>query len=125
MAKESSTLSFPTMPTITKNEEKDYKKFFVESGEPGFSPERNKAIIEKSIRKYEAMRKLKMKEHTDGVAERTDAILHFLKSDAVHSTNPLEKYFGRNTLAYLRGEQIRDKLDRLRVVDALGRIRRK
>jgi hypothetical protein len=112
--------SQPHMSKID-NQIRDKQKYFVETGDPGFSAERNKSIIERTIAKYEAMRAKKVKEHIEGVAERSDAIIAYMKSPKQVST-PLEKYFGRKVLAQLRGEQIRDEIDKLVVKNPFGKI---
>ena len=100
------------MKKVTENQKRDHALFFVEKGDPGFSPAYNKFVIEESIKKYEANRKRKMKEFVDDVGERSDAVASFLVSKhAQYSVNPsLEKYFGRSYLAYLRGEEIADTI---------------
>ena len=99
---------------LTKNQKRDYQLYLVEDGEAGFSPERNKYVIEKSIKEYEAMRKRRMKDYQDNLGERTDAVATFLTSKfAQYSAFPnIEKYFGRQYLAHLRGEQIAQQLKR-------------
>ena len=89
----------------------DRQRFF-NTDPDGFSPERNKFIIEETIRKYEATRVKKVTEVVDHYAERADAVVSFIKSvDAGKGAQGnLEKYFGKQMLAYLRGQQIRDKL---------------
>jgi hypothetical protein len=87
---------------------KDYK-FIVEKGEPGFSPERNKQVIENSIRKYDLAVAKKRKEWKEQTAERVDAIVSFLKAE-VASNNPLSHYFGKRWIAYLRGEHLLDDI---------------
>ena len=85
-------------------------KYVPTDSEPGFSPEKNKQVIDRTIKKYEAMRKAKMKEWVGGVQERTDALASFFKSKAFQSGVPAERYFGRKWMAYLRGEQIKDEI---------------
>lgn len=91
---------------LTKEEKEDYRKFFVEKGEPGFSPERNKAIVEKTIKKMDMMRLKKRKEFAEGVRERADAVDTYLRSRIAQGSTPIEKYFGKKWLAHLRGQKI-------------------
>ena len=95
-------------------QKEDYQRFFVPDGkvDPNFSPARNKAIIEKSIKDYEALRARKAISQDDAFGERSDAIASYLFSKEVDSggENSMKKYFGKRTLAYLRGMQIRDQL---------------
>ncbi len=85
-------------------------KYVPVDAEPGFSPEKNKAVVERTIKKYEAMRKAKMKQWVSGVQERTDALATFFKSRAFRLGTPAEKYFGKKWMAYLRGEKIKDEV---------------
>jgi len=94
----------------TKLSQKD-KKFYLHDPEPGFSPERNKAIVDKTIKKYEAMRALKRRLFNDQLLERTDAIASYLTSnEGAHRERSPERYFGKRYLAYLRGEEIVDEI---------------
>jgi hypothetical protein len=89
-------------------------KYIPKDPEPGFSPERNKRIIEDTIQKYEKTRARKLKEFQDNLAERSDAVATYLTSRYMGSSpTAMERYFGRRNLAYLRGDQIREKLQRL------------
>jgi hypothetical protein len=76
----------------------------------GFSPERNKMIIESSIRKAELMRKLKYKKFHENISERSEAVASFLKHVDYKNGGNVENYFGRKTLNHLRGMDIVDEL---------------
>ncbi|MEK9208154.1 MAG: hypothetical protein AAB922_06730 [Patescibacteria group bacterium] len=91
---------------LTKNEERDKKVFLVDGGDAGFSPSRNRAVIEDTIKKYEILRARKNKEYNDKLGERVDAVATYLKSMAADSNKPVEKYFSKKELAYLRGKKI-------------------
>jgi len=83
------------------------KKFWPDQPDPGFSPERNKQVVDKTIAKYEAMRRARQKEFGEQLGERTDAIASYLAGgQGAHRGRSLERYFGRRYLAYLRGEDI-------------------
>ena len=86
----------------------DYDRFYVAKPDPGFSPDRNNAIVEGTIKKYEATVRRKQKEYANKVGERADAVATYLKSFSVGT--PVEKYFGKRTLAYLRGQKILQKI---------------
>lgn len=86
------------------------KKFYAVTPDAGFSPARNKAVVENSIKKYEAMRAKKWKEWEEGVAERSEAVASYLKHVDWGKSTPVERYFDRRTLAYLRGDEIKAKL---------------
>lgn len=87
------------------------RKFILKTPEKDFSPERNKAVVEQTIREYDAMRLAQMKKYDEDYAERSDAVVSYLKSlDAGRGSSNLERYFGRKELARLRGLEIRNKL---------------
>lgn len=89
------------------NEQRDYQLYYVRDVDPNFSPEKNKFVIDKTIKEYERKRKQKDKQFTRDLDERSQAVYQYLRHlDKGHST-PLEKYFGKKTLAHLRGERIR------------------
>lgn len=81
------------------------KKFFIEKGDPGFSPIRNNMIIEEIMAKHEATRKRKMKEFEEQLDERVDAVSTYLRHVSEKGT-PVERFFGPRYLAELRGEKI-------------------
>lgn len=89
----------------------DHNRFFNRDPD-GFSPERNKFIVESTIKKYDATRLKKVDDVVSHFEERADAVVSFIKSvdRGKGAQGNLEKYFGRKMLAYLRGQQIRDKL---------------
>ena len=97
--------------TPDEMQKSDYARFFVKDP-TGFSAERNKAIIEDSIQKYDKTRAQKLKIALGHYEERADAVVSFIKSvdRGKGAQGNLEKYFGRKALAYLRGEQIRETL---------------
>lgn len=96
------------------NEQRDHQKFFVEKGDPGFSPEHNKYIIEKTIKEHEANIMKRRKAYVEQVAERSDAAMDYVRylERGGDSKNPYsaEKYFGRKILAELRGQKIMQKI---------------
>ena len=80
--------------------------------DPNFSPEKNRAIVEKTIQQYEANLKRKMDEKVDNYGERADAVVTYLRAlnRGYGAHSDLERYFGRQMMAHLRGQQIRDSL---------------
>lgn len=98
------------MKKITDEQKRDHALFFVEDGEEGFSPEHNKFVIENTIKKYKAKRKRQQKDYVESVRERSDAVATYLKSSAAETDKPVESYFGKKWMAYLRGEKILEKL---------------
>lgn len=106
---------------LPKVDKKDWK-YVKPDPDPGFDPERNKRIIENTIKKYEATRKRKEAVFSEGLAERADAAAFYVKHLAKGKSTPAEKYFGRRQLAYLRGKYVMDRLkDQLTVIKG-GRV---
>lgn len=98
------------MKKLTKNQIADHKRFYIPGGDLGFSPERNKAVIEDSIRKYEAERERRQRLFGERLDERSDAVSHFLKAIDRGKATTAMKYFGKKELARLRGEEILGQL---------------
>lgn len=89
-------------------------KYIIEGGDPGFNPDRNKAIIAKTIRDAEAYNKAQWYKWRDQLGERAEAAAYYLKHVDRNKSTSVENYFGRNELARLRGDDIRmDLLSRL------------
>lgn len=88
----------------------DDKKFYLEIPDPNFSPERNKAIVDGTIRKHHALTIKKSKAHHSDYMERADAVISYLKSFDRTGTKDLKRYFSPKYLAYLRGEDIKREL---------------
>lgn len=98
------------LKTIKEEQQRDRALYFVEDGEEGFSPEHNKFIIDKTIKKYNALRRQRAKDYVEALRERSDAVVTYLKSRAADSNRPVEAYFSKQELARLRGEKILAKL---------------
>lgn len=91
------------------------RKFWIDKPEVGFNPDKNKRIINETIKKYEANRRKKMMAFKDGLAERTDAVATYLTGRyGLHKATPAERYFGKRYLAYLRGENIVENIRRVK-----------
>lgn len=113
---------FPYMKKLTKDQITDYQRFYKPGGDKGFSAQRNHEIIEGTIAKYEAELARRQKAYDETIDERADAVASFLKAiDRGKSSDPL-KYFGKQELARLRGEQI---LGNLRSVYATKKFKSK
>lgn len=85
------------------------KKFYLEIPDPDFSPQRNEYLVNEAIRKTDEYKLQQRKAHVDSVRERASAVTDYLFSGTSRS---IEGYFGKKTLAYLRGEQIVNQLKR-------------
>lgn len=88
----------------------DDKKFYLERPDANFSPERNKAIVDETIRKHNALIEKKKIAHRDDYMERADAVFTYLRSFNKPRNRNIEKFFGKKYLAYLRGEDIKREL---------------
>ena len=87
------------------------RRFWPDRPDAGFSPERNNSVINGVIKKYEARRVKKMKEFKKGLAERTDAVTTYLTGNyGAQRSTPIQRYFSKRYLAYLRGQDIVDSL---------------
>jgi hypothetical protein len=87
------------------------RKWIKDKPDEGFSPERNKAIVDQTIKEYEAIRANKLKSRVEEYAERSDAVVTYLKAlDQGRGHSNLERFFGKKMLAHLRGQEIRDQL---------------
>lgn len=94
------------MADLSKNQINDFKVWFKPGGDPGFSVEKNKQVIEDSIKEYELKRTNIQKKFGEDMMERSESVAYLLKAiDRGRDTNA-QKYFGKSELARLRGEQI-------------------
>lgn len=79
--------------------------------DPDFSPEHNQEVIRRTIEWTDKMATKKNRDYQDGLKERTTAYAQYVDSFNKGNTNTnLEKYFGKTYLAYLRGQEIIDKI---------------
>jgi len=87
------------------------RKFWPKNPEPGFSAQKNRRVIDEVIKAYDKQQQKKMKEFTGELRERTDAAASYLTGmGGAHRSRSIEKYFGKEYLMKLRGENIRNKL---------------
>lgn len=96
---------------------KDWKYVGIEP-DPGFSPEHNQAVIERTIKAAEAQRRAKKRQFQEGLAERAEALATYLNSlSQGGKESDVTKYFGKKYKAYLAGktaiERIKDGLTSL------------
>jgi len=107
------------MKRLRKIDKADYK-FVPANPDPDFSPEHNAQVIENSIKKYEAMRRKKLKEHNDTLVERAEAIGSYFKSlNMGGKESDINKYFGNKQMAYLKGQKILNEFkERMRMSNA-------
>ena len=76
-----------------------------------FSASENQRVIDEVIKENELNRKRKEKEFKDKSGERISAVASYVKQLAKTGENTsVEGYFGKRYLAYLRGEEIINRL---------------
>jgi hypothetical protein len=95
---------------ISEEQKRDNALYFVEDGEPGFNPDYNKFVIENTIKKHNLVMKRRQKAYEEAIRERSDAVATYLKSRVSEGSTPVEKYFGKKWMSYLRGEKIMNVL---------------
>lgn len=77
--------------------------------DPDFSPEHNKHVIRNAIKKTQERMKKGRDEWVDKTRERVHAVASYLMH-ANHKDTPIDKYFTKQYLAYLRGDDVRNML---------------
>ena len=86
-------------------------KFVKVDPDENFSPEHNRAVIKKTIEWTEKMAAKKDREYQDSLRERTSAFAQYANDfEKGRTDTKVEKYFGKQYLTYLRGQQILDKI---------------
>jgi len=103
-------------------ERKDYEKYYVKNPDGGFSPERNKAIIEQSIKDYEKERALRRKLYRDDLMERADATVSYLMKLERAGDTPAERYFGKKELSRLRAQKILQTIQKMTPLGAVIKL---
>lgn len=94
-----------------KYTEKDDLKFYLKNPDPNFSPQRNKFVVESTIKKHDALIKKKKDMLKDPYMERADAVVTYLKTiERGGVDSKLERFFSKKYLAFLRGDDIRKEL---------------
>jgi hypothetical protein len=96
--------------TIKEEQQRDHALYFVEDGEAGFSPEYNKMVIDRTIKKSLENRRKKRKAYVESIRERSDAVVTYLKHIDTGKSTPVERYFSREELARLRGQKILERV---------------
>lgn len=101
--------------TLTSDETKqrDQQVWLAPEGDATFSPAHNRAVVDRTIMKYEAMVESRKRAYTEQVAERSDAIVSYLRSNAANAGKPIEQYISEKELARLRGERRVEKIKTL------------
>lgn len=82
---------------------KDMQRYFVEGGDVGFSPERNKYIVESTLQNNFNILKARAKQYNDKLTERVYATSDYLEYLNKGKAGNAERYFGKRELARLKG----------------------
>ena len=84
----------------------DYRRFYVTDPDSGFSPERNKAIVEGTIKKVLQNHIDRRKDFNEQLYERSDAVMSYIKRLVQdHKEYDVETYLGKKYLSELRGQR--------------------
>ena len=76
-----------------------------------FSPEHNQRVLDATIQKGEMLHRAQKASFIKGLRERTGAVADYVQSLKMGGSNSnINKYFGKRHLAYLRGQEILEKL---------------
>ena len=86
----------------------DVGKFDVD-GDPNFDLERHNALIEKTLKHNERVSRDKRREWEGAMKERAWAATKLIENIKTGGEQNAEKYFGKNYLNYLKGQQIAEK----------------
>lgn len=78
-------------------------------GDPGFSLEHNRRVIEETLAHNERMAREKKREWEEGMKERAWATAKFIENAKLGGDQNVEKYFGKNYIDRLRGQYLVEK----------------
>lgn len=99
------------MKGLDKVDQKDLKFLQAQKPDPNFDPEQNKRDLAWVFREHDKMVRKKEKEYGKHLEEASDATSYYLKGvEQGGRSTDVKKYFGKKHLAYLRGEEIMQKL---------------
>ena len=86
-------------------------KFANVNPDPGFDPEHNRAVIEKTIKENEKLVRARNRDAEEGNKERINALSTYLRSISTGGkSTDREKFFGKKYLAYLRGSEVMQRI---------------
>ena len=75
-------------------------------GDPNFDADRNKKVIADSIKRYEANRRRKSREHREDIRYRSEAVAKYFEAVKQGKGGDIKKYFGKEELLRLRGQEV-------------------
>lgn len=84
------------------------------TGDPGFSPNRNEAVIKHTIKRAEELRKLKKQRIQEGLEERSDMVYGYIRKMLDSGKDmKIEDYAGWHNMKKLWGEtRVKEMQDR-------------
>ena len=91
-------------------QEKDMQRFFKEGGDVGFSPEKNKAVIEETIKHNNQLFSHRYMTYNEKLRERVHATAWYISWLNSGKGNKAEQYFGKRELARLRGIEVANEM---------------
>ena len=91
-------------------QEKDMQRFFIEGGDPGFNPDRNKAVIEGTIKHNNNLLRNYYMKYNDKLRERVNATVMYMRHLNSGKSGNASKYFGKRELARLRGIEVANEM---------------
>ena len=95
-----------------KLDRKDWK--YLEAnpeGDPNFDPEKNRQIIENTIKETDKTRRQKDREYEENIRERAWAANKYLKHLDKGGEGDAVKFFGNNYSMYLKGRELLERLN--------------
>lgn len=99
------------------------ERFVQKEPDAGFDPERNRRIINEVIEDTEKICAKKQREAGEQLHERTDAVATYLHNiQQGGNTSNISKYFGRKYLAYLRGQEVLQQIQKGLTIVKDGKI---
>lgn len=95
------------------------KRFFVHNPDHEFSPRRNKAVFDETVRSAEKFHREIVEKIDDGLRERMDILNYYGRYRFNQGHKSFEQYVGRKMRDALIGEKI---LQKIRVMETVNRI---
>ena len=75
-------------------------------GDSNFDADKNRKVIADSIKRYEANRRRKAREHREDIRYRSEAVAKYFESVKQGKGGDIKKYFGKEELLRLRGQEV-------------------
>lgn len=82
---------------------KDIQRYLIDGGDIGFNPDKNKAIVEGTLRHNWSLFRKRAMDYRAKLHERVEATAYYMSYLNSGKSGNAERYFGRRELARLRG----------------------